>query len=90
MIVIFNTIVGVAILCHYFYNGERVYEVRGNLWRYTRSALITLGINGALMAYTPRLFALLALTGLIANVVMCMRNNLSYKDLSDAIVADFR
>lgn len=89
MIVIFNTIVGLLMLSHYLYNGVRVYG-EGDLWRYVRSSLTTLALNGALMAYTPRLFALLALIGLIANVAMCVRNNLSYKDLSDAVVADFR
>lgn len=90
MIVIFNTIVGVVILSHYLYNGVRVYGEGGDLWRYVRSSLTTLALNAALVAYTPRLFALLALIGLIANVAMCVRNNLSYKDLSDAVVADFR
>ncbi|MEC8306669.1 MAG: hypothetical protein VXZ72_02285 [Chlamydiota bacterium] len=89
MLDVFNYIVGGVILAHYLYNGARVHAVNGQMTRYTCSALITLGVNSALLIYAPRLFALLAFIGAAANVAMCVKHNLSYKDISDAVVENF-
>ena len=89
MLDVFNYIVGGVILAHYLYNGVRVHAINGQMVRYTCSALTTIGVNSALLIYAPRLFALLASIGAVANVVMCVRHNLSYKDISDAVIENF-